>query len=1275
MDGGGGGGGGGADVGALPSAAAAAPATRTDGAAAPAQDRAHAADTSSSAVVTGGGGAASAGGGGGGPTVPAAADAAAAATGSAVTDGAATAEEAGGSATDDANVNVSTTGSAAAAAASDAPANPPTEEKEDALATPPKSNRSSSSTAAAASSSGGGGVVESQPSVETPLRTPSSPRHDQLSTPASTPSTASAQATASAMFNPPALRSVSSFKVLTECPLTIMLLFQLHPTSMKGNISTLITLMMECLGIQGPDSKEYEYRGVGGGGDGSPSSSSAVAGENVEGKMIKTTTTTTTTTKPSEEADSTIKKEGVAKTEDATSTAAVKKEENEVEGEKEVQAQPSEEAEKEGEGGEATKEGVVADQEMKDSGDGSGSGSSPAAAAGELAEGEAMGSSSPRSGAAPPAAAAPSPQVVSIIQSLALRYHARLSRDLVAAQVKTLSFLTYLLRGYANEMIPYTDRIASSVVYLMKTCPRDALSTRKELLVATRHILATEFRSGFYRRIDDLLDDRVLVGTGRPASNDILALRPLGYSTLADLVHHVRSNLSMAQVNRVVSIFGRVVHDAGGGLSLPPSREPFVDAAKAAAVTTKPVDADENAVLDVTIGGYPPRHPPIATTIIPAVPTPPLPLPVRITSVRLLLNLVDHAYQNRERDAQLGRDVLYRILDILVRKLENLKEWGVPGIFVLEEVGESAEESCKGGRSPTKSDRTATTIDKDVTGAGESILNEGSSGDKDDESGKDQDRGHSDVTGEGHKGSEDATVLTSTSSQHGKQGRRHAYLRSLASGSSNSSDGRGARDTRRGGFINPAPNQEQLYSIQSLVRPIVVGIKTLIWTINTYGSQREKARRELKLEQKGVTASTSERGDKDATDHSAGKDKSKSRKKKSKSGDSGKGPSSKGPSSKSKTSQPSAGVESSGASKMGSEDSPLAIQKLTNAERELIDRFFIASLGCLEVFRPRLGEFTMRLSKEIMGDGEALIDFGRWPSRQEVLFRHGYNTDCRANGSDTQPLLVLPLVQPCFPDVSFHCAVPGTARQYQTMLETLASTYLILDPYNLRRTIGPRLDVLFDAMVTDPVNIQAFFSHLLVGGGPSGGGGGEGDGGGEGGASGTYEFCDLLLDYLNARLSELGTDKVVPLRHFVPNEGEGGQDEGGGPSVVGMTRLLRRRKAACIIRLFELCLSSITSFPRNEETLRPKLTSIVITCLKQSMQFVDISSEIESTTKMSDNETGAAFCGYNYLYLLRMIFRTISGGKFEESYKVRVFLCYIISCVYRSVIPTFVFIL
>ncbi|CAN0546395.1 unnamed protein product, partial [Ectocarpus sp. 12 AP-2014] len=117
--------------------------------------------------------------------------------------------------------------------------------------------------------------------------------------------------------------------------------------------------------------------------------------------------------------------------------------------------------------------------------------------------------------------------------------------------VKTLSFLTYLLRGFTPLMQPYEKQISSSVINLLRSCPSDAVATRKELLVATRHILATEFRKGFYSEVDRMLDEDLLVGPGRQACD---TLRPLAYSTLADLVHHVKDRIDLDQVSRVIQV-------------------------------------------------------------------------------------------------------------------------------------------------------------------------------------------------------------------------------------------------------------------------------------------------------------------------------------------------------------------------------------------------------------------------------------------------------------------------------------------------------------------------------------------------------------------------------------------------------------------------------------------------------------------------------------------------------------------------------------------------
>jgi hypothetical protein len=59
---------------------------------------------------------------------------------------------------------------------------------------------------------------------------------------------------------------------------------------------------------------------------------------------------------------------------------------------------------------------------------------------------------------------------------------------------------TDVLRGFAERMHAHEKDLTESVIKLLHNCPPDAIQCRKELLVATRHILATEFRRGFFER-------------------------------------------------------------------------------------------------------------------------------------------------------------------------------------------------------------------------------------------------------------------------------------------------------------------------------------------------------------------------------------------------------------------------------------------------------------------------------------------------------------------------------------------------------------------------------------------------------------------------------------------------------------------------------------------------------------------------------------------------------------------------------------------------------
>ncbi|KAK3679879.1 transcription-associated protein 1 [Recurvomyces mirabilis] len=133
--------------------------------------------------------------------------------------------------------------------------------------------------------------------------------------------------------------------------------------------------------------------------------------------------------------------------------------------------------------------------------------------------------------------------------------------ELVTAQVKTMSFLAYLLRAYQNSLQDFLTTLPNLTVRLLQDVPRSHTATRKELLVAIRHIINFSFRAHFLPVILPLLDAKTLVGDSLTAD---ITLRPLAYTMLADLIHHVRESLQPEQISKVVSVYvGHLTGDDG----------------------------------------------------------------------------------------------------------------------------------------------------------------------------------------------------------------------------------------------------------------------------------------------------------------------------------------------------------------------------------------------------------------------------------------------------------------------------------------------------------------------------------------------------------------------------------------------------------------------------------------------------------------------------------------------------------------------------------------
>ena len=136
--------------------------------------------------------------------------------------------------------------------------------------------------------------------------------------------------------------------------------------------------------------------------------------------------------------------------------------------------------------------------------------------------------------------------------------------EFITAQVKVMSFLAYLLRVYYQQLNDFLPKLPEIVVRLLRDCPSEKSATRKELLVAIRHTINFNFRKIFLTKIDDLLDERTLIGDGLTVYE---TMRPLAYSLLADLIHHVRESLSRNQIRKTVEVFSKNLHDNFPGTS------------------------------------------------------------------------------------------------------------------------------------------------------------------------------------------------------------------------------------------------------------------------------------------------------------------------------------------------------------------------------------------------------------------------------------------------------------------------------------------------------------------------------------------------------------------------------------------------------------------------------------------------------------------------------------------------------------------------------------
>lgn len=137
-------------------------------------------------------------------------------------------------------------------------------------------------------------------------------------------------------------------------------------------------------------------------------------------------------------------------------------------------------------------------------------------------------------------------QIPEIVRSSSFK---SLVQDYMIACSKIILWFVHFFRGFnSDEHILETLRQTQSAfvqgfIQVLFFCPPYCLHQRREILVCLKSILNTEFRQGFYDRIDILLDEAVLIGHGRTGYE---TLKVLSSAILHEIIVYLRVENSLS---------------------------------------------------------------------------------------------------------------------------------------------------------------------------------------------------------------------------------------------------------------------------------------------------------------------------------------------------------------------------------------------------------------------------------------------------------------------------------------------------------------------------------------------------------------------------------------------------------------------------------------------------------------------------------------------------------------------------------------------------------
>lgn len=136
--------------------------------------------------------------------------------------------------------------------------------------------------------------------------------------------------------------------------------------------------------------------------------------------------------------------------------------------------------------------------------------------------------------------------------------------EFITAQIKTLSLMVHLIRQ-SNDPSKFLPQLPDVIVRLLKDCPAEKPVSRKELLAGLRNIIGLNHHQILLPKIDELLDERLLIGDGLTSYE---TRRPLAYALLSDLIHHCRESLNRDQMRKTVEVFTSTLHMEYPGTNL-----------------------------------------------------------------------------------------------------------------------------------------------------------------------------------------------------------------------------------------------------------------------------------------------------------------------------------------------------------------------------------------------------------------------------------------------------------------------------------------------------------------------------------------------------------------------------------------------------------------------------------------------------------------------------------------------------------------------------------